>query len=271
MIKDNPRTHPLAPLKDIVVIFVTVAACTFLLTVACVFTRPSEIKYVKAPVLSLPQPPPQAFLTPETESTNPVDEAPSIMLAFETNWVFRDIEAVCALPTFDGVLDLPEIDEIQVRVETVSAKSPPSDGASANETIPFHGIIVQAAGRYEVDPHLIRAIILAESGYNPKAKSKKGAKGLMQLMPSTAKSLGVQNIYDPEENIDGGVRYFRSLLDRFDGDVQLALAAYNAGSRHVRNYEGIPPFKATRRYIKKVLKFHRKFKMQQSGGSRRLA
>jgi soluble lytic murein transglycosylase-like protein len=140
-----------------------------------------------------------------------------------------------------------------------------------NESIPFHGIIVQAAGRYEVDPHLIRAIILAESGYNPNAKSKKGARGLMQLMPSTARALGVEDIYDPEENIDGGVRYFRSLLDRFDGDVRLALAAYNAGSRHVRNYDGIPPFKATQHYVKKVLRFQEKFKMEKSVGSRRVA
>jgi len=94
---------------------------------------------------------------------------------------------------------------------------------------------------------------------------------LMQLMPSTAEALGVQDSYDPEENIDGGVRYFRSLLDRFDGDVQLALAAYNAGSRHVRNYEGVPPFRATRLYIKKVLKFRKKFKTEMDARLGRLA
>jgi soluble lytic murein transglycosylase-like protein len=150
----------------------------------------------------------------------------------------------------------------------VSASLTPN-ARSPKEAVPFYGFIEQAAGRYQVDPHLIRAIIFAESGNNPLAKSKKGARGLMQLMPSTAKSLGVQNIWDPEENIDGGVRYFRSLLDRFDNDVRLALAAYNAGSRHVRNYEGIPPFKATRLYIKKVLKFHQRFKSEtsrQTGG-----
>ena len=105
----------------------------------------------------------------------------------------------------------------------------------------------------------------------PQGKIRKRGRGLMQLMPSTAKALGVQDIFDPEESIDGGVRYFKSLLDRFEGDVQLALAAYNAGSRYVRHYEGIPPFKATQRYIKKVLKFHEKFKKQKTATFRRLA
>ena len=271
MIKDNRHVHPFALMKDMVVICMTVAACTFLLTVACVFTKTSEIMADTMPVLAMPQPPPPLVLATEPESAVPVVEVASVLPAFEMAWTLPDIDVAWASPVFDGVLALPEIEAIPARVETSSAISPVSDGALANESIPFHGIIVQVAGRYEVDPNLIRAIILAESGYNPKAKSKKGARGLMQLMPSTAKSLGVQNIYDPEENIDGGVRYFRSLLDRFDGDVQLALAAYNAGSRHVRNYEGIPPFKATQRYIKKVLKFHQKFKMQKAGGSRRLA
>lgn len=124
----------------------------------------------------------------------------------------------------------------------------------------FHHIISQAAARYRVDPALIKAIILAESGYNPRAISKSGARGLMQLMPRTARSLGVINSFNPEHNIDGGVRYFKQLLNRFDQDVKLALAAYNAGSRNVLKYNGIPPFKATRIYIKKVIKYQDYFK-----------
>jgi soluble lytic murein transglycosylase-like protein len=96
------------------------------------------------------------------------------------------------------------------------------------------------AGRYEVDPALIKAIIMAESGYNPKAVSKRGAKGLMQLMPITAKSLGVEDVFDPEHNISAG----------------------NAGSKKVRKYKGIPPFRATKIYIKKVFKYYELFKEQ---------
>jgi soluble lytic murein transglycosylase-like protein len=105
---------------------------------------------------------------------------------------------------------------------------------------------------------------MAESGYNPRAISKKGAKGLMQLMPGTAQALGVENIFNPEENISGGVRYFKQLVNKF-GDVKLALAAYNAGSKKVRHYQGVPPFKATRHYIKKVFKYYQSYKNQPIG------
>ena len=249
-------------LKDVVIFLVTVAVCSFFLTAATTFTKQAEIEAYATPVLAMPQPPEPLELASGSESDFPVLEMSPIM---------PDIDVAWAPPVFDVCLAFPELEQDPTRADTLTEISPVPARVLPNESIPFHGIIIQVAGRYEVDPHLIRAIILAESGYNPKAKSKKGARGLMQLMPSTAKSLGVEDIYDPEENIDGGVRYFRSLLDRFDGDVQLALAAYNAGSRHVRNYEGIPPFKATQRYIKKVLKFHKKFKMQKTAGSRRLA
>lgn len=126
----------------------------------------------------------------------------------------------------------------------------------------FNPIIIEVAGRYEVDPALIKAIIMAESGYNPKAISKRGAKGLMQLMPITAKSLGVEDVFDPENNISAGVVYFKKMLNLFNGDVKLALAAYNAGSKKVRKYKGIPPFKATKIYIKKVFKYYELFKEQ---------
>lgn len=124
---------------------------------------------------------------------------------------------------------------------------------------PFYHIVLQAAQEYDVDAALIRAIIMVESSNNPHAVSHRGAQGLMQLMPTTAKWLGVEDSFNPEANIDAGVRYFRRLLDRFDGDVELALAAYNAGSRYVRKYKGVPPFKATRKYIKKVLEYHQHF------------
>jgi soluble lytic murein transglycosylase-like protein len=126
----------------------------------------------------------------------------------------------------------------------------------------FHPIILQEANRYKIDPCLVKAIIMAESGYNPKAISKRGAKGLMQLMPSTAEALGVEDIFNPEQNISGGIRYFKQLVNRFDGDVKLALAAYNAGSQNVRHYQGIPPFKSTQYYIEKVYEYFKLYKAQ---------
>jgi len=139
----------------------------------------------------------------------------------------------------------------------------PISGKKAERLL--HPIVIQAASHYQVDPALVKAIIMAESGYNPRAISKKGAKGLMQLMPATAQALGVEDVFNPKQNIRGGVRYFKQLVNQFDGDVKLALAAYNAGSRNVRHYQGIPPFKATRYYIKKVFEYYQIYKDQMIG------
>lgn len=127
---------------------------------------------------------------------------------------------------------------------------------------PYMPIILAAANQYKVDPAIIRAIIMAESNYNPKAVSKRGARGLMQLMPRTAKSLGVKDVFNPEQNIHAGVKYFSQLLNKFDGDHSLALAAYNAGSRKVKKYNGVPPYKTTKRYIKKVFRYRKLFEQE---------
>ncbi len=126
----------------------------------------------------------------------------------------------------------------------------------------FQPIILQTAKRYKIDPALIRAIIMAESGYDPRAVSKKGAQGLMQLMPTTANLLGVVDSFNPEHNIDAGAKYFKQIMNQFEGDVILSLAAYNAGSRRVREHKGVPPIKATQHYIKKVVKYYQLYKAQ---------
>jgi soluble lytic murein transglycosylase-like protein len=114
-------------------------------------------------------------------------------------------------------------------------------------------LIVAAARRHHLDPELVRAVVSVESGFRPDAVSPKGAQGLMQLMPATARSLGVKDAFDPADNVDGGVRYLRALIDRYDGDVKRALAAYNAGMGAVARHGGIPPYPETLVYVSKVL------------------
>ena len=124
--------------------------------------------------------------------------------------------------------------------------------ASTSKSAPYEASITEHARRQQVAADLVRAVIQVESAFNPVAVSPKGAMGLMQLMPATARELGVRNPFDPEQNIRGGVAYLRRLLDRFNGNVELALAAYNAGMGNVEKYGDVPPFKETKRYVKKI-------------------
>ena len=114
-------------------------------------------------------------------------------------------------------------------------------------------LIRAAAERYDLDPALLTAMAEVESAFDPGAVSPKGASGMLQLMPATASRFGVQDVFDVEQNVDGGARYLSWLLDRFDGDSELAIAGYNAGEGAVERYQGVPPYRETRRYVSLVL------------------
>ncbi len=123
----------------------------------------------------------------------------------------------------------------------------------------FDSLIAEFSRKYQVDFALIKAMIRTESGFNPLAVSKKGAKGLMQLMPETAQRVNVSNIFNPRENIEGGVRHFKHLLSLFNNDLRLSLAAYNAGENVVSELRSIPPYRETVDYVKKVLNYYQSY------------
>jgi soluble lytic murein transglycosylase-like protein len=127
-------------------------------------------------------------------------------------------------------------------------------GASSQASPALDEVINDAAYRHRVDPALVKAVINTESAWNPRAISRKGALGLMQLIPSTAQRFGVANAFDPAQNIEGGTTYLRTLLDRYNGDLTKSLAAYNAGEHIVDLKNGVPPYRETQRYVQKVTK-----------------
>ena len=126
------------------------------------------------------------------------------------------------------------------------------DGPSSDAKSRINDLIERAAGQHEVDPKLVHAIVQVESNYNPYAISRRGARGLMQLITATARRFGVTDIFDPEENLGGGIRYLKYLMEMFDGDLQLSLAAYNAGENVVARWRRVPPIRETRNYVRKI-------------------
>ena len=138
-------------------------------------------------------------------------------------------------------------------VLNVSSNILPSSSYAKPNRAQLMGMISKISNKYGVDEKLVKSVIKQESGFNVDAKSKAGAMGLMQLMPQTAKSLGVTDIKNPVQNVDGGVRYLKSMLQKYNGNIILALAAYNAGPSAVDKFDGVPPYKETQNYVKSIL------------------
>jgi Transglycosylase SLT domain len=147
-----------------------------------------------------------------------------------------------------GFAEVPATEVVAIEPEEVFTTVPSADTTKG----PFRDLIQAAASRYSVDPDLITSVIAAESNFDPKAISRRNARGLMQLLPQTAFRLGVKNIFDPEENINAGTHYLSDLLRRYHNDLTLSLAAYNAGPESVQRYGRIPPFRETQSYVQRV-------------------
>lgn len=155
-----------------------------------------------------------------------------------------------------GVVEIPAEEVVSIDAEDSFAPLPMPVAATA----PFREIVKAAATHYSVDADLITSVIAAESNFDPKAVSKKNARGLMQLLPGTATRFGVQNIFDPQENINAGTHYLRDLLQRYNNDLALALAAYNAGPERVQQFGRVPPYAETASYIRRVKRAYEKSK-----------
>jgi hypothetical protein len=161
-------------------------------------------------------------------------------------------------------VDVPS-EEIDHFEPDVSGDAKPTTGQDPQK---LPDLVTEASRRYHLDPDLVNSVIHAESGFNPLAVSRKGAQGLMQLMPQTSSKLGVRNAFDPGANVDGGTRYLRELLERYNFDLLKALAAYNAGPLPVERYAGVPPYPETRAYVAKIVRDFNRKKLAQRAGAK---
>ena len=159
------------------------------------------------------------------------------------------------------------------QIESFEPAPPEPQAATSQAQTPvdLSAIVSEASARSQVDADFIASVIRAESGNNPRAVSRKGAQGLMQLMPGTAGKLGVKNSFDPAENVDGGVRYLRELLLLYNNDMVKALAAYNAGPQRVQQYKGVPPYHETHAYVARVINDYNRKKLAQRKQQRKPA
>ena len=170
-----------------------------------------------------------------------------------------------AAPETPGFPSLAKKDKVPGSGLTASGLRSPAFAFAGRSAANLTDMVNEASGRYRLDPDLVSSVIKAESGFNVRAVSPKGAQGLMQLMPGTATQLGVPNAFDPQANVEGGTKYLRELLEKYNFDLVKALAAYNAGPQKVERFGGVPPYYETRAYVARVVKdFNKKKAAQKS-------